>query len=167
MKILRILLAILAAAFAFSVQVHAADKLTVLHSLNPNNGDGSGPTGGLFMDQAGNLYGGGTSGTVFKLAPDGSGGWTYSVLSTCCPYIIGPLVMDQAGNLYGTTFFGEVFQLSPSGSGSWTATAIFTGQLVSPLIIDSGAICMGKLRAEEATTTVSSSNCRRFPAAAG
>ena len=144
MKISRISLAILAAAFVLSVQVHAVDKLTVLHSLNPNNGDGSGPTGGLFMDQAGNLYGGGTSGAVFKLTPDGSGGWTYSVLSTCCPYIIGPLVMDQAGNLYGTTFFGDVFQLSPSGSGSWAATTIFSGQLVSPLIIDSAGNLYGQ-----------------------
>src|SRR6266404_274627 len=42
---------ILASVVAFSVQVHAVDKLTVLHSLTPNNGDGSGPTGGLFKDQ--------------------------------------------------------------------------------------------------------------------
>jgi hypothetical protein len=91
MKISRILLAILTAAFVFNVQIHAVDKLTVLHSLNPNNGDGSGPTGGLFMDQAGNLYGGGTSGTVFKLAPDGSGGWTYSVLLLAVPTLLARL----------------------------------------------------------------------------
>ncbi|HWY22154.1 MAG TPA: choice-of-anchor tandem repeat GloVer-containing protein [Candidatus Acidoferrum sp.] len=144
MKISRISLVILAVAFALSVPLHAVDKLTVLHSLNPNNGDGSGPTGGLFMDNAGNLYGGGTSGNIFKLTPDGSGGWTYSVLSTCCSYALGSFVMDQAGSLYGTTFFGEVFQLSPSGSGSWTETTIFSGQLVSPLIIDSAGNLYGQ-----------------------
>jgi uncharacterized repeat protein (TIGR03803 family) len=144
MKISRISLAILAAAFLLSVQVRAVDKLTVLHSLNPNNGDGSGPTGGLFMDQAGNLYGGGTSGNIFKLTPDGAGGWTYSVLSTCCPYSLGSFVMDQAGNLYGTTFFGDVFEVSPSGSGSWTATTIFSGQLVSPIIVDSAGNLYGQ-----------------------
>jgi uncharacterized repeat protein (TIGR03803 family) len=144
MKISIISLAMLAAAFVLSVQVRAVDKLTVLHSLNPNNGDGSGPTGGLFMDQTGNLYGGGTSGAIFKLTPDGSGGWTYSVLSNCCPFSLGSFVMDQAGNLYGTTFFGDVFQLSPSGSGSWTATTIFSGQLVSPLIIDSAGNLYGQ-----------------------
>jgi uncharacterized repeat protein (TIGR03803 family) len=144
MKIARISLVVLAAAFVLSVHVYALDKLTVLHSLNSTNGDGSGPTGGLLMDQAGNLYGGTASGTIFKLTPDGSGGWTYSVLADCCTNAIGPPVMDQAGNLYITTFFGDVFELSPSGSGSWTANVIFSGPLISPLIIDSAGNLYGQ-----------------------
>jgi uncharacterized repeat protein (TIGR03803 family) len=144
MKLSRFSLAILTAAFVLSVHVRAADKLTVLHSLNPDLGDGSGPTGGLYMDSAGNLYGGDTSGTIFKLTPDGSGGWTYSVLSNCCPYSLGPPVMDQGGNLYITNFFGDVFELSPSGSGTWTATTIYSGELVSPLIIDTAGNLYGQ-----------------------
>jgi uncharacterized repeat protein (TIGR03803 family) len=144
MKISRISLVVLAAAFVLSVQVYALDKLTVLHSLNANNGDGSFPTGGLLMDKAGNLYGGTVGGTIFQLTPDGVGGWTYSVLSDCCAYAIGPPVMDQAGNLYITTFFGDVFELSPSGSGTWTANAIYSGQLISPLIVDSAGNLYGQ-----------------------
>ena len=144
MKIPSLVLTLLTAVFVFNGQVYGVDKLTVLHSLNPQNGDGSGPTGGLYRDKAGNLYGGGTSGSIFKVAPDGSGGWTFTVLSNCCAYTMGPPVMDQAGNLYVSTYFGDVYQISPSGSGQWTATAIFSGQLVSPLIIDAAGNLYGQ-----------------------
>jgi uncharacterized repeat protein (TIGR03803 family) len=101
------------------------------------------------MDQAGNLYGGGTSGTVFQLTPNGSGGWNYNVLATCCPYVLGSLVMDHAGNIYGTTYFAEVFELSPTASGPWTLSIpyIFSGGsdggLASPLIIDAAGNLYG------------------------
>jgi uncharacterized repeat protein (TIGR03803 family) len=87
------------------------------------------------MDATGNLYGttfaGGTqqrSGTVFKLAPDG----TETVLHSFCMLIRcrdgaapenGSLVMDTDGNLYGTTYYGggvndggTVFKLAPDGT---------------------------------------------------
>jgi len=149
MQLSRTILAIATATLLLNLQVLAGDMLTVLHSLNPNNGEGSGPTGGLFMDQAGNLYGGGTSGTVFQLTPNGSGGWTYNVLATCCPYVLGSLVMDHSGNLYGTTYFAEVFELSPTTSGPWTLSIpyIFSGGsdggLPSPLIIDAAGNLYG------------------------
>jgi len=145
MKSSSILLAILM-TLLFTFDALAVDKLTVLHSLNPNNGDGSGPTGGLFMDHAGNLYGGSTSGVVFQLTPNGSGGWNYNVLSTCCAYGLGSFVMDQAGNLYGTTFFGELFELSPTSSGPWTLSIVYQfsgGSEISPLLIDAAGNLYG------------------------
>jgi uncharacterized repeat protein (TIGR03803 family) len=114
---------------------------TVLHSFGAGT-DGSGPTGGLIFDGAGNLYGttysGGTSnvGTVFELSPNGSGGWTETVLysfnnnGSDGNYPYAGLVFDSAGNLYGTTYYGgtsnqgSIFKLSPNGNGGWTETVL-------------------------------------------
>jgi uncharacterized repeat protein (TIGR03803 family) len=111
-----------------------------------NSPDGAIPASGLVFDHAGNLYGtttgGGTGlncegngcGTVFQLAPNGSG-WTESVLQSfdytnngAVPQ--GGLIIDSADNLYGTTVFspgnngnGTVFELTPSG-GQWTYTLL-------------------------------------------
>lgn len=101
--------------------------------------DGKNPYAGVTLDQAGNLYGttsygGGGSGTVFKLTLSG-GGWAESVLHTFTggndgaePY--AGVVLDEAGNLYGTTPYGGaygcgvVFQLTPSGS-SWNENVLY------------------------------------------
>jgi len=120
----------------------------VLHSFQGGN-DGASPQAGLIFDAAGNLYGttrlAGTSGlgTVFKLAPNGKGGWTESIL-----YSFGAganpasdLVFDTNGNMYGTTLSGgiascflgtgcgTVFELIKQSDGSWTGSTIyeFTG----------------------------------------
>jgi len=98
-----------------------------------NGADGGGPQGGVVVDSAGNLYGtilyaggGNGCGTVFRLSPNLSGGWTKNVLHNfdssfgdgCFPY--GGLAFDSAGNLYGTTASGgtndtgAVFQLTPT-----------------------------------------------------
>jgi uncharacterized repeat protein (TIGR03803 family) len=80
--------------------------------------------------RAGNLYGttvdGGTScdrGVVYKLAPDGNGKWTYTVLHAfsggdgAVPE--GNLILDDKGNLYGGTVLGSrdnngvIFELTP------------------------------------------------------
>jgi uncharacterized repeat protein (TIGR03803 family) len=108
--------------------------VSVLHSFGGLN-DGVDPTGGLIMDQQGNLYGSttfgpgnGTGGTVYQLQPSG-GSWTYSILAALSGFL-GPLdalTMDAAGNLYATSYgggsstYGNVFKLTPSG-GSWTYT---------------------------------------------
>ena len=111
--------------------------------------DGASPLGALVMDGAGNLYGatqyGGPLqyGVVFELSPNGSGGWTETVLHTFYSspggadgyYPIGPLLIDSAGNLYGAAYLGGtpadglIFKLSPSEGGSWTETILynFTG----------------------------------------
>ncbi len=94
--------------------------------------DGANPFAGLTFDTSGNLYGttngGGTNGmgTAFELSPDGSGGYSETVLYAFgngssdgqSPY--GGLVLDNSGNLYGTTqngglySGGTVFELVPN-----------------------------------------------------
>jgi len=124
--------------------------------------DGGISAGGIIADSAGNLYGttvvgGNTSGcggngcgTVFRLAPNGSGSWEETVLYTFTGASDGgspgaALILDAAGNLYGTTVgggntapgcatsdgsgCGVVFELSPTESGSWSESVLyrFTG----------------------------------------
>jgi uncharacterized repeat protein (TIGR03803 family) len=95
---------------------------------------GQNPETGVVFDAAGNLYGttffGGPNcrnqlcgGTVFKLTPNGSGGWTDTVLygfsNSSVENPNSPLVLDDAGNLYGTTSGetasggGTVYEVTP------------------------------------------------------
>jgi uncharacterized repeat protein (TIGR03803 family) len=105
---------------------------TVLHSFNPEMGDGANPIAGLVFDTKGNLYGttrfGGAygDGTVFMLSLAGSETVLYSFTGGVdggAPYA-GTLVFDKKGNLYGTTSgggtdgFGTVFKLTPAGAES-------------------------------------------------
>jgi uncharacterized repeat protein (TIGR03803 family) len=95
----------------------------VLHSfLNKPAGN---PVAGLVMDGAGNLYGttllgadlnscGGGCGTLFKLSPASTGGWTFAVLHLFGRAMdgyhpSGQLIRDAAGNLYGTTQAGGAY----------------------------------------------------------
>jgi len=98
----------------------------VLHTFEGGL-DGAAPRAGLFRDASGNLYGstaeGGStnSGTLFKIATDG----TYGILHQfgrkegIAPN--GALISDEAGNLYGTAQLGgahnlgTVFELSLDG----------------------------------------------------
>jgi hypothetical protein len=119
--------------------------------------DGAGPAAGLVIDSHGNLFGttegGGINGSacpsfsapgcgvVFKLAPNGSGGWTESVIYSFRGGNDGwdaeaPLSVDAAGNMYSTTSLGgphtecsgfgcgEVFKLAPNGSGGFTYSVV-------------------------------------------
>ncbi len=91
----------------------------ILYHFKGGN-DGEWPIGGLFLDQAGNIYGttdeGGNlgtcqqgCGTVFELSPSNNG-WSEKVIfrfdgkNGSSPE--ARLVMDSAGNLYGTTVEG-------------------------------------------------------------
>jgi len=113
----------------------------VLHSFSGL--DGWGPfRESLIFDGARNLYGttasGGTSysgsGVVFKLAPNGDGSWTESVLYNFSGGSDGDgplsgLTFDGAGNLYGmagggTGGTGVVFKLAPNTDGSWTESVV-------------------------------------------
>ncbi|MGO9650626.1 MAG: choice-of-anchor tandem repeat GloVer-containing protein, partial [Terriglobales bacterium] len=138
------LLAVLAAALLAAAQT----QYSVLYSFGANGpNDGSDSKGKLVRDSQGNLYGtttlGGSaaSGTVYELAPSGSG-WTETVLYNFCSQDVCPdgafpwagLVLDQAGNLYGSTVsgglygWGTVFELSPpSGPATpWSETVLWS-----------------------------------------
>ena len=116
-----------------------------------NNPDGMNPPhDGLVFDKAGNLYGTTQSdsgygyGTVFELTPNGSGGWSETVLHFFNPESttnlndgaapFGSLAIDSKGNLYGTTAAGGangtgiVWELSPppTGSTTWTETILYS-----------------------------------------
>lgn len=116
---------------------------TVLYSFGALP-DGRAPDAGLVFDTAGNLFGttrtGGNDnvGTVFELAPNGSGGWTETVLHSFgdgddgFQPLYGSLIFDARGNMYGTTqeggtyAYGTVFELTPAGGGSWTETVLYS-----------------------------------------
>ncbi len=124
-----------------------------IHTFSGSS-DGENPYSSLVFDAAGDLYGttfaGGAHGygTVFQLAPAGSG-WTENTLYSLQsagdggnPF--GGIVFDSAGNLYGATSGGgpgsggTVYQLMPSGS-SWTFGVVysFTGSAHLPGPYDS------------------------------
>ncbi len=113
---------------------------TALHGFGSGT-DASNPYGGLIFDGAGNLYGTGYAGgihgygAVFELSPNGSGGWTETVLHSFGGGTDGQgpdagLIFDAAGNLYGTTVDGGIhgkgtlFELSPRAGGGWTETVL-------------------------------------------
>jgi uncharacterized repeat protein (TIGR03803 family) len=103
--------------------------------------DGSGPGAGLTFDRHGNLYGmtptGGEFGlgVIYKLAPNGSGGWTHSVVHAFtggadgATGSAGRLLLHQ-GKLYGVTTVGgaygkgTVFRLTPEGAG-WSLETVY------------------------------------------
>jgi uncharacterized repeat protein (TIGR03803 family) len=105
--------------------------------------DGSSPSGGLVMDEDGNLYGttqeGGSEtscfggcGTVFKLDESD----TETILLNFAPsneYPTAALILDAFGNLYGITSgnggssLGTVFRFSKTTAGEATTLHAFTG----------------------------------------
>jgi uncharacterized repeat protein (TIGR03803 family) len=112
--------------------------------------DGLNPYAGLTMNGGnffGTTYSGGLFGfgSVYELVPNGSGGWTESVLYSFCPGggtcvdgqnpTFSSLLFDSKGNIYGTAYAGGatgngvVFELTLSGT-AWTETVLysFTGQ---------------------------------------
>ena len=147
---MRIMVAIFAAAALLAGPTRAAGQTQVIYSFAGDE-DGEYADTDLVIDSAGNLYGttvqGGdfSSGTVFQLAPSGTG-WTHTVLYSFKGQADGGepykgVTLDAHGNLYGTagvgglyvgpcidTGCGVVFKLTNSG-GAWSQTVIhsFTG----------------------------------------
>ncbi len=136
-------LAVLSALLLIAARPAQAQE-TVLYNFCSEAGcaDGSRVVnlGGL-TSYGGNLYGmteyGGAfgAGTVFELAPNGSGGWNESVLYSFAggadgSYGYSSVIFDSEGNLYGTTYnggtngAGVVFELSPVGD-NWTETVLY------------------------------------------
>src|ERR1700732_5647000 len=72
-----------ALAFVVSTQAQTVD---IIHTFDVAAGEGSLPYSGLIEDAAGNFYGttfdGGAHnfGTVYRLAPNSSGGFTHAIL---------------------------------------------------------------------------------------
>ena len=135
-----------------------------IYSFGTNFPDGMQPLhNGLVMDKAGNLYGTTIQaecgldqtcyGAVFELTPNGSGGWTETVLHYFNPlsntnpndgvYPTGNIAIDSKGNLYGTCFWGGpgwatggnnfygsgiVWELSPPtvNGNPWTETILYS-----------------------------------------
>jgi uncharacterized repeat protein (TIGR03803 family) len=100
--------------------------------------DGLNPTGGLLMDEAGNLFGmtagGGApdgAGTVFELTPDKTRTrWAEKVLHRFCAHgercgggrnPVGGLIRDEAGNFFGTTYSGGTIVVTRRHTGSGVA----------------------------------------------
>jgi uncharacterized repeat protein (TIGR03803 family) len=117
----------------------------VLHEFNGTS-DGNGPSGGLVIDGAGNLYGttivGGAkgAGTIFELSPGSGDTWTFHLLYTLCSrtacadgantFCSGTscyegfparLVLDDQGSLYGTATYGGIPSCSGGRGGCGTA----------------------------------------------
>ena len=119
-----------------------ASTETVLYNFGSQTGDGYYPYAQMIVDKSGNYYGttydGGENssyGSVYELSPNGSGGWTETILYSFAAspsgyYPYGGLVMDKTGNLYGATFYGgssnygTVYELKHSGS-TWTEVTLY------------------------------------------
>jgi uncharacterized repeat protein (TIGR03803 family) len=146
------------AGFVFELTPSDGDvwSESTLYNFGAFPNDGTDPQSTLIFDESGNLYGtttgGGTSrqGTVFELVPNGTGGWTESILYSFVgrpsdgSFPLGSLTFDAAGNLYGTTnqggngdvqqcFIdefdgcGTVFELAPQGA-NWVETLLHNFQ---------------------------------------
>jgi uncharacterized repeat protein (TIGR03803 family) len=102
-------------------------SLTNLHSFNGL--DGSSPVSGLVQAANGAFYGttseGGTyapSGTIFRIAPNGTFAtlYNFSAAGGNCP--TAGLIQATDGNIYGTTVYGgantggTIFRMSPGGN---------------------------------------------------
>ncbi|HEY4115233.1 MAG TPA: choice-of-anchor tandem repeat GloVer-containing protein [Rhizomicrobium sp.] len=97
---------------------------SVVYSFGAQPNDGSQPRAGLIADTAGNLYGdtafGGhnNSGTLFRIAPNGSETILYDGFSFDGPNGLDPeaeLLLDGQGNLFGTAGY-TLFRLRPNGN---------------------------------------------------
>ncbi len=135
----------IAIVFALTMVIPSAQAQTYTVLYNFTNGPGGeGPVAGVTLDRGGNLYGtasfggSGSRGTVYKLAPKGSG-WIFTPLYGFSGADDGlepqaRVVFGPNGTLYGTTTFGgkaeagagTVFNLKPSARACTTALCPWT-----------------------------------------
>jgi uncharacterized repeat protein (TIGR03803 family) len=132
--------------FRLSPDGHGSYTESVLYRFQ-GGADSGNPEGALTLDASGNLYGttAGVSdpGTVFRLSPDGSGGYAKAILHQfqggaegAAPF--ASVLMDAGGNLFGTTYrggtgcgtqgCGTAFKLTPNGGGGYTESVIHAFQ---------------------------------------
>src|SRR5260370_6247130 len=96
------------------------------HKFNSSN-----YTPALTMDAAGNIFGASYT-TVFRLSPNGHGGWNPTALHTFpgSYFADSTPVLDQVGNVYGTTYNGGVYNAgtvsmpSLGKTGTWTSMTL-------------------------------------------
>jgi uncharacterized repeat protein (TIGR03803 family) len=114
---------------------------TLPWSFAADGSQGSAPSTTPYVDGAGALYGqnggGGANrlGTVYKLTPNGSGGYTETTLHSFAGGSgdgqdpDGEITGDSSGAIYGTTYggvdAGTVFKFTPTGSG-YTYSVIYS-----------------------------------------
>jgi hypothetical protein len=135
---------------------HAGVTYRVVHNFGAAD-DGNVPSGPLFVDSVGNLYGvaGGPGqygyGIAFELSPIGNNQWSETILHTFLsaegsPW--GAFVMDGAGNLYGTTSGADtnagVYQLSP-GLGGWNYSVVYSDGAGPGLVFDRAGSLYGNI----------------------
>jgi uncharacterized repeat protein (TIGR03803 family) len=142
-----------AAALSWASGQSGVGTESLVHTFNGTRGQNG--NSALIFDSAGNLYGttaaGGFygGGIAYELSPNGTGGWTLTVLhnfgNTKQNDGIAPqsgLIFDALGNLYGTTYQGGtkasgiVYQLSLA-AGKWSEAVLHnfgaTGDGVNPV----------------------------------
>jgi len=118
----------------------------ILHNFSTSTTDGYQVLSGLIFDSKGNLYGttygGGAAGngTVYQLAPQSNGTWTFTLLHSFSGAEDGAnpwsgVIFDSNGNLYGTAGIladsmegGVVYKLSPQSDGTWNEAILYTFQ---------------------------------------
>lgn len=116
--------------YGFLFEIDKNGTFTDLHDF-AGGSDADGPTGNLFQDAAGNLYGttfggGGSNdplcqggcGTVFELGATGQYKVLYSFLNNADGYVPQGVIGDGAGNLFGITAYGGQGCLPVSGCGT-------------------------------------------------
>jgi uncharacterized repeat protein (TIGR03803 family) len=118
---------------------------TVLYKFTGSGGDGISPMAAVVLDETGNLYGttngGGTAslGTVFRLSPGSSVGWTESIVHSFGigydgSYPESPLIVGSDGQLFGTTLQGGL-------SNSGTIYAITLSELIQTINAPGFPVC--------------------------
>jgi uncharacterized repeat protein (TIGR03803 family) len=148
------------------------ESLIGYFNLNKEAGSpGQGPTAGVILDSAGNVYGAAIGqlygdfeyqyfGEVFEISPTAEGGWQQETLVNGSPsngeFPANALIADATGNLYGTAWEGGaegggvVFKLSRAADGTWIeqtlynfALSAFTPNEPSGLVMDAAGNLYG------------------------
>ena len=142
------------AAVGFLAPAHALTFSTIYTFCaggSCTSDEGTKPAAGVIVDASGNVFGttqlGGANGygTVFKLTPNGSGGYTRTTIYSFCSNTPttctdggqpeAGLILDVHGNLYGTTaryghassgYYGTAFRLHPTAGGTYNYKVIYT-----------------------------------------
>jgi hypothetical protein len=126
---MRRILIIAAFAAATALGSHA-QTFSVTHYFTGGS-DGGNPMAGLTLDRGGKLYGTTETGTVFRLAPSGSG-WSISPIFQFGVALNAPVTFGPDGTLYGTvpSANGIIYNLRPPVSNCRSSSCLWTERQV-------------------------------------